>query len=199
MKLLKEYHFGEEKKVKSINETLVIPVGVIITPKLRNRINKYYTKIKESKERLQRREEARELSTNNVIEQIRRSIEDWTDAETPSGRSIKSKFLEKLLKPIREPKYGFTLNALAGCFYPEDIDFYWIESRDNSDAKRNMRKLIQRIKKRKPEGLKLVAIKFKDPLLDITEYRYVNGFWNDSLVDTEEIYKKKVREGIKGN
>ena len=60
-----------------------------------------------------------------------------------------------------------------------------------------MRKLIRSIKKRKPEGLKLVAIKFKDPLLDITEYRYVNGFWNDSLVDTEEVHKKKVSEGLK--
>ena len=118
------------------------------------------------------------------------------DTEKPRGRSRKSKILEKLLKPIKESKYGLTLNALAGYFYPDQFDLTKLESSDNYIAKENMRKLIQALKKTKTEGLKIIAVKFKDPILNITEYRYVNGFWNDALIEIGENHKKKVREGL---
>ena len=54
-----------------------------------------------------------------------------------------------------------------------------------------MRKLIRILKKRKLEGLKIIAVKFTDPLLGITDYRFVNGLWDDSLIDMRRIIKRK--------
>ena len=153
----------------------------------------------ETKERSRRRSEAIILSTRSAIDQIDKLVNSWSDVEKPKGRFNKSKPLEKLLKPIEEPKYGWTLNALAGYFYRDEFDLDGFRSIDNYAAKMKMRKLIRILKKRKPEGLQIIAVKLTNPLLGITEYRYVNRLWNDSLIVMDENHKKKVREGIEHN
>lgn len=197
--MLREHYLCGNEQDKSVIKPLVIPIGVKVTPEIQRRIDKYYAKLGETREKEQRRNEVRIRSTKNAIKQIDKLVNSWSDVEKPKDRFKKSETLEKLLKPIKEPKHGWTLSALAGYFYRDEFDLDGFKSNDNRTAKIKTRKLIQNLKNRKPEGLQIIAVKFTDPLLGITEYVYLNGFWNDSLIQMEENHKKKVREGIERN
>jgi hypothetical protein len=146
-----------------------------------------------------RRREAKVLAAKNVIQQIQRTISSWPEEEKPSnGRDKRIKTLIKLLRPIRDPKYGLTALALGGVFYPDkfapddNINTWYVKA---SLIREKIRGLIWHVNKKvKPEGLDIVAIKFKDPLLGITEYRWVNAFWDDSLQDVSEGRKDKIKK-----
>lgn len=108
----------------------------------------------------------------------------------------KMELLEKLMKSIREPKFGLTLNDLAGAFYSDYFnpdEPQW----DNGSrkARTNMRRLIKRVNKRH-DGIDLVAIPYKDNYTGLFEHRFVNAFMSNELLDYRENYKRKIAEGF---
>lgn len=100
------------------------------------------------------------------------------------------------MKPIQEPKYGLTLNDLAGVFYSELFNpDETIDDNGSRKARNNMRRLIKRVNKRH-DGIDLVAIPYKDNDTGLFEHRFVNAFMSDKLLDYRENHKRKIAEGI---
>lgn len=142
-----------------------------------------------------RRSDYRILSAKNGASQILKTIASWPEGEMPRGRNRKMKMLEKVLKQIRDPKYGITLRAIGfalcnntSCpvqLKPTHSDHTGETREFTYQAMKTARGLLIRLKKSNPEGLRIVLVKYKDQVLGITEYKYLNGFWDDALVDTD--------------
>jgi hypothetical protein len=158
------------------------------------RSNKYTILIREKEEIDRRRSELRILSAKNGATQILKTIASWSEKEKPKGRDRKIKTLEKILKQIREPRYGVTLRALGLVFCsskkacPRELRVY-----DNAtdefiyESMKTARILLRRLRKSEPQGLNIGIFKYKDLVLGITEHRYVNTFWNDSLTEEDRL------------
>ena len=159
------------------------------------------------------REQVRIMSAKSGASQILKTIASWSDNEIPKGRDRRIRILEKVLKQIREPRYGVTIRSLGLVFHntrkkrcdagdyigdgnelmystptdlacPIDIglnDDYFFRAMDTA------RRYLKRLRKMEPEGLTIGIFKYKDPILGITEYRYVNTFWNDSLTEEDRL------------
>jgi hypothetical protein len=138
------------------------------------------------------RSKARIVSAKSGATQILKSIASWSETEMPKGRNRKMKILEKILKQIREPKYGVSLRALGLVFCrdscPRELSFDMADTVEFTyESMKTARGLVRRLRKSQPEGLNIAIFKYKDQVLGITEYRYVNTFWNDSLTEADRL------------
>jgi hypothetical protein len=113
-----------------------------------------------------RRSEVRLLSAKNGATQILKTIASWSEIEMPKGRNRRMKILEKVLKQIREPRYGVSLRVLGLVFCrnscPRDLSF---ETEFIYESMKTARGLVRRLRKSEPEGLNIAIFKYKDPML----------------------------------
>lgn len=108
----------------------------------------------------------------------------------------KMELLQKLMKPIREPKFGLTLNDLAGVFYSDYFNpDETLNDNGSRKARNNMRRLIKHVNKMH-DGIDLVAIPYKDSYTRLFEHRFVNAFMSGELLDYRENHKRKIAEGF---
>ena len=153
-------------------------------------------------------QELKILHNKNRIKQIKKIVagllekENQKQGKEDTNRISKLSYtkrmdlLQKLMKPIREPKFGLTLNDLAGVFYTELFNpDETIDDNGSRNARNNMRRLIKRVNKRH-DGIDLVAIPYKDNDTGLFEHRFVNAFMSDKLLDYRENHKRKIAEGI---